>query len=144
MDALTLWRWLADAVLVLHFAVVAFVVGGALVVWLGGPRGWAWVRAPLWRWAHLGAIAVVVLQSWLGAHCPLTLLEVWLRGQARGAGYEKSFIEYWVQRLLYYEAPAWVFVGVYSVFGLLVLWLGWRYPPRRGGDAGRAVDPDGR
>ena len=131
MDALTLWRWLADAVLVLHFAVVAFVVGGALAVLLGGPRGWAWVRAPLWRWVHLAAIAIVVLQSWRGAHCPLTMLEGWLRLRARGAGYEKSFIEHWVQRLLYDEAPAWVFVAVYSVFGLLVLWLWSHFPPRR-------------
>ena len=131
MDALALWQSLADAVLVLHFAVVAFVVGGALAVLAGGPRGWPWVRAPLWRWAHLGAIAVVVLQAWLGAHCPLTVLEVWLRVQARGAVYAQSFIEHWVQRLLYYEAPAWVFVLVYSLFGLLVLALWWRYPPRR-------------
>ena len=137
MDALTLWQWLADTVLVLHFAVVAFVVGGALALLVGGPRGWAWVRAPLWRWAHLGAIGVVVAQAWLGAHCPLTVLEVWLRLQARTAGYEKSFIEHWVQRLLYYEAPAWVFVGVYSLFGLLVLGLWWRWPPRRGRPSGR-------
>ncbi len=130
MDTLLLWQLLADAVLTLHFAVVAFVLGGALVVLLGGPAGWAWVRAPLLRWAHLGAISFVVLQTWLGAHCPLTVLEIWLRRQARNAGYEKSFIEHWVQRLLYYDAPPWVFGLAYTLFGLGVLWLWWRFPPR--------------
>lgn len=121
---------LADAVLSLHFAVVLFVVAGALAVLVGGMRGWAWVRAPLWRGVHLGAIGFVVLQSWLGAYCPLTVLESWLRVQARSGAYERSFIEHWVQRLLYYEAPAWVFVLLYSLFGLAVLWLWWRFPPR--------------
>ncbi len=130
MDERLVWQALADAVLGLHFAVVLFVLGGALAVLAGGLRGWAWVRAPLWRWAHLAAIAVVVAQAWLGAHCPLTVLEVWLRTQARSAAYSTSFIEPWVQRLLYYEAPAWVFVLAYSVFGLGVLWLWWRFPPR--------------
>lgn len=139
MDALTLWQGLADAVLALHFGVVLFVVGGALAVAVGGPRGWAWVRAPLWRWAHLAAIGVVVAQAWLGAHCPLTVLEVWLRTQAHGPVYTRTFIEHWLQRLLYYEAPAWVFVLGYSLFGLLVLGLWWRWPPRRGrASAGRA------
>ncbi len=135
MDAQTLWQWLADAVLALHFAVLLFVIGGALAVLAGGLRGWPWVRAPLWRWAHLAAIGVVVAQAWLGAHCPLTLLELWLRRQAQGAGlgvlYAQSFIEHWLQRLLYWQAPAWVFVAVYSLFGLGVLGLWWRWPPRR-------------
>ena len=130
MNALFVWRLLADAVLTLHFAVVAFVLGGALAVIVGKRLGWRWVDVPLFRWAHLGAIGFVVLQAWLGANCPLTVLESWLRMQARSAGYETSFIEHWVQRLLYYEAPPWVFVLVYSLFGLGVLWLWWRFPPR--------------
>ncbi len=130
MDTLQLWRVLADVVLTLHLAVVLFVLGGALAVLLGGPAGWRWVRAPLLRWAHLGAISFVVLQSWLGATCPLTQLENHARRQARLAGYERSFIEDGVQRLLYYDLPPWVFGLAYTLFGLLVLWLWRRWPPR--------------
>ncbi len=130
MDTLQLWQMLADAVLTLHAAVVAFVLGVALAVLLGGGLGWRWVRAPLLRWAHLGAIAFVVLQAWLGMTCPLTMLENHWRRQARLAGYERSFIEDWVQRLLYYDLPPWVFVLAYTLFGLLVLWLWRRWPPR--------------
>ena len=126
------WQLLADAVLSLHFAVVLFVLGVALAVLLGGPAGWAWVRAPWLRWAHLAAIAVVVAQAWLGQACPLTVLENWLRRQARLGGYgEKSFVEHWVQQGLYYDLPPWVFVLAYTAFGLLVLWLWRRWPPRR-------------
>jgi Na+/H+-translocating membrane pyrophosphatase len=75
------------------------------------------------------AIGFVVAEAWLGATCPLTRLEMWLRTQSRAATYSSSFIEHWLQRLLYFEAPAWVFALAYSLFGLLVLVLWFRFPP---------------
>jgi polyferredoxin len=75
------------------------------------------------------AIGFIVVQSWLGQVCPLTTLESWLRVQAGSASYQRSFIEHWVQRLLFWEAPSWVFALVYSVFGLVVLLVWWRFPP---------------
>lgn len=42
---------LADAVLVLHVAVVVFVVGGMLAVLVGNGRGWRWVNLALALWA---------------------------------------------------------------------------------------------
>ncbi|MBS4049802.1 MAG: DUF2784 domain-containing protein, partial [Methylomonas sp.] len=81
----------------------------------------------------LGAIAFVAAQAWLGALCPLTALESWLRVQAGEEGYGKSFIEHWLQRIVFHEAPAWVFTLAYSVFALLVV-AAWRYfPPMRSG-----------
>ena len=44
-------------------------------------------------------------------------------------GYEGSFIGHWLQQLLYYEAPHWVFVSAYSLFGLLVLASWWWVRP---------------
>lgn len=73
----------------------------------------------------------MIVQSWLGRLCPLTVLESWLREQAGGAAYDRSFVEHWVQRVLFHEAPFWVFTVAYSVFGLLVLAAWWRFPPRR-------------
>lgn len=125
------YQLLADAVLLLHFGVVIFVVLGLPVILLGNQLGWAWVNALGLRLAHLIAIAVVVLQAWLGQYCALTVLESFLRQQAGQAVYERSFIEHWVQRSLFYEAPFRVFVLVYTVFGALVAWAWWRFPPRR-------------
>lgn len=139
MQALWPYSLFADVVLVLHFAVVVFVVGGALFVLLGNLVGWRWVNGFGFRLTHLAAIGFVVAEAWLGASCPLTTLETWLRAQAQGSTYSRSFIEHWVQRLLYYEAPPWVFVLAYSLFGLLVLALWWRFPPvRRRGATGEA------
>lgn len=121
-------QYFADAVLLLHFGVVIFVVGGLLAIVAGNLSHWGWVNRPSFRWAHLAAIGFVVLQSWLGATCPLTVLENWLRVQSGGPAYETSFIEHWVSRLMYYEAPAWVFASVYTVFGLAVV-AAWRYWP---------------
>ena len=120
---------LADLVLLLHFGVVLFVVGGLLLIVVGALRQWAWASALWFRLLHLAAIAVVVGQSWLGIVCPLTTLEMWLRAQARASTYSGSFIEHWVARVLYYEAPSWVFTLVYSVFGLLVVASWIVFPP---------------
>lgn len=129
MHATAPYQLLADVVLTLHFAVVAFVVGGVVFVILGNLVGWRWVNVFSLRLAHLAAIAIVAAEAWLGAACPLTKLEMWLRNQAGVTLYSRSFIEHWVQRLLYYEAPAWVFTLAYSFFGLLVLALWLRFPP---------------
>lgn len=125
------YQLLADTVLVLHFAVVAFIVGGLAAVAMGNRLHWRWVNNWGFRLAHLGAIAFVAAQAWLGALCPLTTLESWLRVQAGAAGYSKSFIEHWLQRIIFHEAPAWVFTLAYSVFALLVV-AAWRhFPPTR-------------
>ena len=65
---------LADAVLLLHFGIVVFVVGGLVVIVAGNLRGWRWVNRWWWRLVHLAAILVVVAESWFGVMCPLTTL----------------------------------------------------------------------
>lgn len=120
---------LADLVLALHAALVLFVVAGLPLIVGGNLAGWRWVNHWWFRLAHLLAIAVVVAESWLGIACPLTTLEVWLRSQAGQSVQVESFIGYWLQRLLYYNFPPWVFIGAYTLFGLLVLLAWWRFPP---------------
>jgi len=121
---------LANLVLGVHLAIVAFVVLGLVLIIVGNLRQWPWVNNLWFRFAHLGAIAVVVLESWFGITCPLTTLEAWLRIRAHTAAYSGGFVEHWLQRLLYYEAPPWVFVLGYSLFGLLVATTWWYFPPR--------------
>ena len=125
------YQFLADAVLVVHVALVAFVIGGLLLVIVGNLRQWHWVNTLWFRIAHVAAIGFVVAQSWLGATCPLTVFEMWLRSRAGAATYSGSFIEHWLQRLLYYDAPQWVFITVYTLFGLLVAACFWYFPPER-------------
>lgn len=130
---------LADAVLVLHVGVAAFVVLGLLLIIVGNALHWRWVNSMAFRLAHLAAIAVVVAEAWLGITCPLTSLEMSLRSSAGAATYGGGFIEHWLGRLLYFEAPPWVFATAYSAFGFCVL-ASWRYfPPRRKSEGTKAV-----
>lgn len=117
---MSLYRLLADAVLVAHALFVAFVVVGQVLIMLGLALGWRWVRNFRLRMAHLVAIAFVVLQTWLGQLCPLTILENDLRRRAGDASYEGAFIEHWLHRLIFYEAQSWVFTAAYTLFGVLV------------------------
>lgn len=119
----------ADAVLLLHAALVLFVVGALPLIWLGNARGWAWVNRRGFRLAHAAAMGVVVGEAWLGIECPLTTLEAWLRLQAGQPVHGQGFIAHWVGRLLFYEAPAWVFTAAYSAFGAVVAWTWWRFRP---------------
>lgn len=126
-----LFGLLADLVLVLHALYVGFVVLGFGLILAGLARGWTWVGNPVFRYAHLAAIGIVVLQVWVGMECPLTTLESALRLRAGDAGYGTSFIQHWLYRLLYYRADTWVFGVVYSLFGAAVALVWWFAPPVR-------------
>ena len=122
---------LADALLVLHVAVVAFVVAGLLAILLGGPLGWRAVRGRTFRIAHLATIAVVALQAWLGRLCPLTTWEQALRMRAGQDTYGGSFIQHWLSRLLYLDLPWSAFVAAYTAVAVLAAFAWWRWPPAR-------------
>lgn len=123
-------RALADLVLITHVAFVSFVVIGMLLIVVGGCRGWRWIRNPWFRAAHLGGIGIVVVQGWLGIICPLTIWEMALRERAGDAVYQETFIAHWLQRLIFFHAPIWVFVVCYTVFGLAVVGSWFLFRPR--------------
>ena len=122
---------LADLVGLVHAAFVLFVVGGLVLILAGWRLRWRWTEAFAFRIAHLAAIAVVVLQTWLGELCPLTIWENQLRHLARQDGVGTSFISFWLDQLLYWRLPSWVFLAVYTAFAGLVLATFFWYPPKR-------------
>jgi hypothetical protein len=126
-----IYRALADAVLVAHVGVVLFIVGGLVLILAGGRLNWAWVRGIRFRALHLAAIGYVVITTWFGIECGLTTLEQSLRTKADQTSFEGDFIAHWLSRLLFYEAPPWAFIAVYTLFGLLVLWSWIAVRPRR-------------
>ena len=115
------YQFTADIILVVHLLFVMFVVGGFLLIVAGKWLRYTWVRNPWFRWAHLGVIGVVVLQSWFGMICPLTTWEMALRSKAGDVVYGGSFISHWLQTILYYSAPDWVFALCYTLFGTMVV-----------------------
>ena len=120
----------ADALLVLHFAIVTFIVGGLILVWIGAAAGWRWIRNPWFRYAHVGAIVFVAGEALLGYACPLTIWEDVLRGGVR----PESFIGRWVYRLLYYRAPEWVFTTAYALWAAATVVTLILLPPTKRGN----------
>jgi hypothetical protein len=65
---------------------------------------------------HLGAVALVAIEALLGVACPLTVLEDALRP---GTQSQAGFIQRWLQALIYWDWPLWVFTALYVGFALL-------------------------
>lgn len=131
MDSPTLYLLAADAILLLHALLIIFVVAGLVLIFVGSALAWSWIRNPWFRLTHLITICVVVIQSWLQIICPLTKVEMTLRARAGDVTYSGSFISHWLETLLYYQAPPWVFVLCYTAFAAIVIasWL-WIRPRR--------------
>ncbi len=126
------YRLLADAMLLLHLAIVAFNVLGLILIWVGRWRGWGWIRHPGFRWPHLLVVAFVALLPCLGQICPLTVWEWELRRLAGSAApAPPGLIERLVQAVLYYDLPPAAFLVGYGIFFLLVLGTWFRIPPKR-------------
>lgn len=129
----------ADFLLLGHVLFVAFVIFGLALILIGKLFEWAWVRNPWFRFAHLAAIGIVALQSWVGVICPLTTWEMALRQRADEVVYSGSFISHWLESLLYFQAPVWVFTVGYTVFAGVVVACWFWVRPRR---FTRAPTPD--
>ncbi len=110
--------WLADLVVALHFAIVAFVLGGAIMIPLGGLCGWRWVRGPAFRLIHFGVVLVVALQQEL---CFLTVWELDLRERAGKGIEEASFVARILHDWLFVDVELAVLQRIYIAFGALVL-----------------------
>ena len=121
MNLSSLYLFAAYIVLFSHLLFVTFVISGLLLIFVGSVFSWSWVRNTVFRILHLLSIGIVVIQSWFGVVCPLTILENWLREKGGEVVYEGTFISHWMQTLLYYDAPSWVFAIIYTGFGALVL-----------------------
>ena len=111
---------LADALVAVHFAFIAFVVAG----------GFLTLRHRAWALLHLPAAAWGAWTEFTGTICPLTPWENALRAEAGAAGYTGGFVEHYLLPLIYPEALT---ARTQVVLGMLVLainaavyWFVWR------------------
>ena len=117
------FRLLTDATVILHFAFLAFVVGGGLLV-----RRYRWLMVP-----HLLAVAWgVYVEAMPGMVCPLTPLENHFARLAGGEGYEGGYIEHYLVPIIYPDGltPAAQRGLAMALIAVNVIAYTW---PRRGG-----------
>jgi hypothetical protein len=119
---------LADVVAAIHAAYVAFVVLGLIAILAGRAMGRRWVRDPLFRLLHLAAILFVFAETVLGIDCPLTTLENALRLRAGETAYPGQFIGYWMDKLIFYNFPIWVFTVLYFAVSVTIVAMLWLVP----------------
>ena len=127
---MSLYRFLADVIVVAHLAYVAFVVLGMAAILAGIALGWPWVRNFWFRAIHFLMIAVVSAESIGGILCPLTEWEDHLRELAGESNEPGSFIGRWTHALLFVDVSPSVLSVCYYVFGLAVLLTLIFAPPR--------------
>jgi len=124
------WLVIADLIAAIHAGYVAFVVIGFVVILVGWAAQWHCVRNLCFRVVHLAMILFVCCEALTGATCPFTAWENASRVRAGEPAYSRDFIGYWLDWLIYYSAPDWVFTAVYLTFGALVLLALWFVPIR--------------
>ncbi len=95
------YKLLADAIVVIHFLWVVFmVIGFVLTI-----AAFRWKRLFDWFWLrtiHLAGIVFVGALGVLGEYCPLTVWESALRQRADpDAAYAGSFLVHWIEQVVY-------------------------------------------
>ncbi|MGH7212356.1 MAG: DUF2784 family protein [Acetobacteraceae bacterium] len=117
---------LAQIVLAVHVVVILFNLFGIIAIPLGGWRGWTFVRGFWWRALHVAALAAVAVQAVAGRACFLT---VWQDVLARSTAGHTPLIVRWVNGVIFWPLPLWVFAALYVVVFVYVLGLLWLVPP---------------
>ena len=118
---------LAGLILYVHLLIICFNLFGLVVIPLGGWMGWAFVHAPAWRILHLGSLGVTALQASFGQACFLT---VWQAAASNGSPAAEPLIMRWVNSLIFWPLPEWVFVLIYLLTFAYVILLLWIVPLR--------------
>jgi len=115
-----MYRFLADAIVVVHFLFILFVIAGGMLV----------LRRPRLAILHLPAViwgATVELCGW---GCPLTPLENYFRRLSGDYGYSVDFVEHYLIPLIYPENLTveiqYILGGAVIVVNLIFYFIIWR------------------
>jgi hypothetical protein len=98
----------ADAVLLVHFAFIVFVLAGGLLV----------LRIPSVAWLHLPAVAWAIFVEATGRVCPLTSIEHHLRAATGTRGDGGDFLWRYLLHVIY---PAGLTHEIQVVLALVVV-----------------------
>ena len=120
---------MAQAVLAMHVAVILFNVFGLVAVPVGAIWNWRFVRIGWWRVLHLLSLAAVAAQALAGRACFLTIWQDDLT--AASVQPATPLIVRWIDQLVYWPLPIWVFAALYALVFAYAVALLWLVPPQR-------------
>jgi len=106
----------AEAVVLVHFAWIVFVVTGA--VWLR--------RHSRWRLVHLLTVIYSVGIETFRWICPMTYLEQALWRRAGEEAYREAFLTHYLEKLIYAPVPQWLLVLLTVTVLAVTLVLYWK------------------
>lgn len=106
----SIYHWLSNLIVILHFLYILFVLFGALFL----------LRWPRAIWLHIPAVVWGILVEFMGWYCPLTPWENDLRRLAGETGYETDFVAQYLLPLIY---PAELTRELQILFGSIVILL---------------------
>ena len=107
---MSIYNYLADFVLFIHFLFIVFVLFGALLLF-------RWRKMAL---LHIPAVVWAIWVQFQGGYCPLTPLENYFRLQGGDRGYDRGFVEHYIGSLVY---PGDIPPMMHIYLGLFVLVL---------------------
>jgi len=116
----------ADIVLIFHFCVVIFITSGFFLIPAGYKFNWSWIANKKLRMFHIGLMTFITLEALFGLTCPLTSIENNLR-EIYGP---KSFIDYWITQILYWNFPPQFFIILYFILLCWTFLMLKLYPPK--------------
>ena len=111
---------IADFILIIHFVIVTFITLGFFFIPIGYKFGWSLAYNKMLRAIHFALMGIITTESLIGLTCPLTTIEQILRNDF----YSKTFINYWISKVVYWDFPSLFFLIIYSIcfFWTFLLW----------------------
>lgn len=115
-----IYRILAEATMVVHFAFLAYVVAGGFLAW----------RWPRTIWLHLALAGWGFSTIAFGLECPLTHIEDWARQRAGEQGLTTGFIDTYLTGVIYPERAKTLLQFIAGAI-VLISWIGFAVRRRR-------------
>ena len=115
----------ADLILIFHFVIVIFIISLFVIIPVGYKFKWNWPRNRKLRSTHLFLIFLVTTETVFGLTCPLTLIE----HNLRGIYISSTFVNSWLQNLLYWSLPKEFFLISYILCLMWTIFMWNRFPP---------------
>ena len=116
-----------NLIIFIHFLIVLFITFLLFFIPIGYKFSWKFMRNKKLRLSHFLLMSFVTIETILGIACPLTTIENHLSDNK----YDKTFISFWMEKVIYWDFPSSFFIILYSACLTWVIIMWKIYPPQK-------------